>query len=467
MRSLKTAIFLSLILSVGCDGNPTPTDAGGDTDAGGMGTDAGMMMTDSAMPPTGDGNDSFADADPIEVNADPTMARIAMPGDRDYYTFEGTAGTWMILSTEANPDDDDTMIDTVITLYDGSMNQIAENDDSVPRASTDSEIITRLPADGTYYVLVQEFSQWSDGTPEGENTANFDYALSVAELNLSAAAVNVDGETGDDLASAGTIGYNAGSAADFGLIVGDFRDDSDVDVYSFTVSATRVSARFLMMPSGTDGYGSTTAVGRMWITNADGSQIIARLAVTESDTANITSMWPPLPAGDYHLFVENGGAPGPNGFYVLKTWLFNEDNPPEDLATDDANDLPAGAQALTLEADMADATIRRGYVLALLATDDTDHFSFEVTGTEQVSVYCGSATAGSGVMGLTAAVLDSTGAMELRRANETATAAIAIEDLAVSAPGTYLVRLTKTGQSPEVTGAWVRCAVVLAPPAAP
>ena len=68
---------------------------------------------------------------------------------------------------------------------------------------------------------------------------------------------------------------------------------------------------------------------------------------------------------------------------------------------------------------------------------------------------------------MSAAVLDSTGAMELRRANETATAGIAIEDLAVSGPGTYLLRIAKTGQSPEVTGAWVRCAIALAPPAAP
>lgn len=466
MKSVKTAILLSLVLGLGCDGDPPPTDAGGGADAD-VGTDAGMTMTDSSTPPVGDGNDSFADADPIEINAEATMARIGAPNDRDYYSFTGTAGTWMIVSTEANPDDDDTMLDTVITLYDSSMTMIAENDDSVPRVSTDSELITRLPADGTYYVLVQEFSQWSGGTPEGENTAAFDYALSVAELNLDAAAVNVDAEGGDDLASATALGYNAGSAADFGIVVGDFEDDSDVDVYSFTVSATRVSSRFLMMPSGADGYGSTTAVGRMWITNADGTQIIARLAVTESDTANVTSIWPPLPAGDYHLFVEASGAPGANGFYVLKTWLFNEDNPAEDPSTDDANDLPAGAQALTLEADMGDPTLRRGYVLALLSDADVDHFSFEVMGTEQVNVYCGSATAGSGVMGLSAAVLDATGAMELRRANETATAAVAIEDLAVSAPGTYLVRLQKTGQSPEVTGAWVRCAVVLAPPTAP
>ncbi len=460
MRSPKTAIFLVMVLGLGCDGTPAPTDAGpSGVDSGPGGTDAG---TDSAVPPAGDGNDSFADADPITVGPDGMMARIGTPGDRDYYSFEGTADAWMILSTEANPDDDDTMIDTVITLYDASMTMIAENDDAVPRASTDSELIVRLPSAGTYYVLVQEFSQWNGDTPEGQ--MDFNYTLSVAALNLDAPAVSDDAEGGDDLASATALGYSAGMAADFGIVVGDFRDDSDVDVYSFTVPATRVSSRFLMMPSGAEGYGSTTAVGRMWITNEDGTQIIARLTVSESDTADVTSIWPPLPAGSYRLFVENGGAPGANGFYVLKTWLFAEDNPAEDAAMDAANDVASGAQALVLEPDEAEPTIRRGYILALLSPGDTDHFSFEVMGTEQVSAFCGSATAGSGVMGLNAAVLDSTGAMELRRANETATAAVAIEDLAVSAPGTYLLRVTATGQSPEVTGAWVRCAVVLAPP---
>ncbi|MCB9594840.1 MAG: PPC domain-containing protein [Sandaracinaceae bacterium] len=459
-----------MVLAIGCDGTPAPTDGGGGDTDGGVGTDSGMMMmTDSAVPPTGDGNDTFADADPIEVGAaDPTMARIGTPGDLDYYSFEGTAGTWIIVSTEANPDDDPMMVDTVVTLYDSSMTMIAENDDSVPRFNTDSELITRLPSDGTYYVLVQEFSSWRAGeTPEGQ--ADFNYSLSVAELNLTAAAVTVDGEGGDDVASAqaARLPANTAGTADFGIIIGDFEDATDVDVYSFTIAPGRASARALMMPSGAAGYGSTTAIGRMWITNADGSETIARLAVMESDTLNLTSIWPPLPAGDYNLFVEASGAPGSNGFYVLKGFRFAEDNPPEDTATETANDDPATPQALTVEADPDDATIRRGYILAQLGDGDTDHFSFNAMATEEINVYCGSATAGSGVMGLSAAVLDSTGAMTLRMQNETATATIGIENLAVPAMGTYLVRLTKTGQSPEVTGTWVRCAVVLAPPAAP
>ena len=63
--------------------------------------------------------------------------------------------------------DDPEMIDTVITLYDGSMNQIAENDDAIPRFNTDSELVIHVPAAGTYYVEVQEFSDWAGEDPEG------------------------------------------------------------------------------------------------------------------------------------------------------------------------------------------------------------------------------------------------------------------------------------------------------------
>jgi len=34
-----------------------------------------------------------------------------------------------------------------------------------------------------------------------------------------------------------------------------------------------------------------------------------------------------------------------------------------------------------------------------------------------------------------------------------------VEDAALTAAGTYYVRLSKAGQDPEVTGDWVRCGI--------
>ena len=455
MKFYKYVLPCALLLTMGCDPDPTPVDAG-DTDAGMMMVDAGGDV-DSAVP-MGDGNDSFAEADALTVGGDAVMARLGEPGDRDFYTFDGTAGQWMILSTEANPDGDPDMADTVITLYDSSMTMIAENDDSQPRFDTDSEIITRLPADGTYYVMVQEWSQWQNEMPfEGGST--YTYSLSVAALNLDAAAVTLDAEGGDDLASAQALGY-AEDTSDFGILVGDFRDDSDVDVFSFSVPAGKESVRFMMMPSGADQYGSTTALNRMWITNADGSETISRINIAESDdpmVPRMTNMTPNLPAGDYNLFVENGGAPGANGFYVLKAWRFSTDNDPE--ATPDVNDDPTMAQALMFADDEG---TDRGYIITRIGDGDTDHFSFDVTGTDRVSVFCGSATAGSGVQGLTAAIMDSTGATVIRMATETPPAAVSIDEYDTGA-GSFLLRLTKTGQDSEVTGNWARCQVAVGP----
>jgi hypothetical protein len=111
--------------------------------------------------------------------------RVISPArDEDYYSFEGTAGDWIQIVTIANPEDDPALIDTVITLFDASMTQIAENDDSVPRINTDSEIITRLPATGTYYIQVQEFSTWMMETPEGGST--FTYQINVGRRRVGA-----------------------------------------------------------------------------------------------------------------------------------------------------------------------------------------------------------------------------------------------------------------------------------------
>ena len=457
-----TGLLLVGALALGCDGE-RPDPDGGPTEDGGPG--------DSGQPPDtgpgGDGNDTFAEADPIEVGTPAEDRSIATPGDLDYYSFAGTAGQWIVITTTATPETN--MLDTVLTLYDASMTKIAENDDAQPRGTgataTNSEIITRLPADGTYYVLVQEFSSWDpDETPEG--MSSFRYTLSVAPLNVTADVVNEDAEGGDDAASAQALTFNNTTDGDFNVTVGTFEDATDVDVYSFNIAADRRSIRFVLMPVGSDGYGSTTTPARMWVTNADGSEIIARidpaaLAMPQAP-ADVN---PPLPAGDYLFWVDAGPA-GANDFYVIKTYRSPTDNDPETMETE--NDVAATAEAITLEAVTGTPEVRRRFVLSMLPDGDTDHYSVALNDGEALSVYCGSRTGGSGVVDLTAAVLDATGATELATATETATEPIALED-AVTASGatTYLVRLTKASQDAEVTGDWARCQIRAAPPASP
>lgn len=461
MRHQLTTLALgAALIAGGCgdDDGDTTTDDMGTTPDMFVGTDA--FTPDEGVPDlgpgSGDGNDSFADADPVELGTAVEGAAIDPAGDQDFYSFTGEAGQWVIISTEANPDDDPDMVDTVLTLYDESMTQIAENDDSVPRFNTDSEIITRLPTAGTYYVLVQEFSDWADETPEGMES--FTYDLLVAELDPDAIGVTVDAEGGDDVASSQNIGLSTSASGDFGLMVGDLRDGSDVDVYSFSVTASKPNAQFTILPAGTEGNGSTTLPDAVWVTDMAGAVIIGRI-----DPSELDELSPGLPEGQYKLWIANAGTPGANDFYVLKVFRLTSDNPPE--AEEVTNGVAATAEALTLADDDGDG-ISTGFILAELPAADVDYFSFPVEAGDVVSAFCGSRTAGSGVVGLTATITDATGVTEYGTDSETATTAIAIEEADVGGgAGTFLLRLEKDSQDSEVEGDWVRCGVAVGPPA--
>ena len=81
----------------------------------------------------------------------------------------------------------------------------------------------------------------------------------------------------------------------------------------------------------------------------------------------------------------------------------------------------------------------------------------------QASVFCASASAGSGVEGLTVTLLnaDGTDLSTPVSGTETPTMAAQIDEAALPGAGTYLIRLTKSGQSATVTGDWVRCGVAI------
>ncbi len=468
-RTLAVLMAAVLVGGTGCGGSSSPADAGmgtdamtpadaGGADAGGAdagAADAGSMDgATSEAGPTADGNDSFATATPIMIDdSSPTSGAIDPAGDLDYYSFTGAAGQWIGIFTQANPMDDPTKVDTVLTLYDASMTQIAENDDAIPRVSTDSEIITRLPADGTYYVLAQEWSTW-DGTGAAKGDPSFTYDIRILSLDGSGPVVTVDPETGDDVASAAAVTFSMNTQ----IVLGTLRDTSDVDVYTITVPAG--STQILdaaLLPEGPMGDGSTTHVGHAWITDMAGSTIIARI----DPTAGPFQLVPSLDPGTYQLFVDDpGGAAGANDFYVLKLALAAE-NPVEMMEV--ANDTLSTAEPLMLNDVTGMTGVQQGPILSHLGMGDTDHFSFTVADNMDVSLACGSAREGSGVHGLTVDLLDSTGTSLVSR-TETLTDDLFVNNQHITTGGTYYLRLTEASQDATVTGDWVRCGVYVTPP---
>ncbi|MBX7191335.1 MAG: PPC domain-containing protein [Sandaracinaceae bacterium] len=458
MKVLRPLLVLGLTLPVVACGPSNPTaDSGPQNDAGPAGDDAGR--TDAAMrPDAGPTNDSFEGARAVTTDGTAVTDAIEAPNDVDYWRFEGTAGDWIAINTTANPDDDPEMVDTVITLFDSTRTQIAENDDGLPRASTDSEIVIRLPSTGTYYIEVQEFSTWMPADPPApEGRGSFTYELAVGTLT-NTGAVNIDQEPGDDAATARALTFG-GTSGGLAFAMGSFNDATDVDVYSFSVATMQQILSIDIMPAGADGYGSTRAAGRIWVTDMAGTEILARVeprGMLQNDLS------PTLVPGDYLLWVDaGGGTAGTNDHYVLKALLGTE-NPLENETVANSNDMTATATALTMEDDGMGTS--RGFIIATLGAGDVDVFSFAVPAGRHINAYCGSQSVGSGVRGLQGVLLDSSSA-SVGMGTETATDGVAITDITPAAAGTYYLRLTPGTHDPEVTSSFVRCGVALTTPA--
>ncbi len=428
-----------------------PADAGADLGHPDLGHDAGPPDAGAL-----DTNNSFADAVTLTLGAATgAMDTIGAIDDKDYFKFEATADQWITLSTTANPDDVSGMVDTVITLYDASMVQVAENDDALPRASTDSEIIYHVITAGTYYVEVQDFSDWVNMSPEA-HPADV-YEVNVGELNIAATGITQDPELGNDAASAAPLEFFTSGG---GLLVGMFENVADVDVYTVTTTETQIfQATF--MPAGDTGYGSTTPAGAAWVTNMAGTEILARL----SDLSVLNELSPSLAAGSYLLWINRpAGTVGANDFYVTKV-LRGTENPAE--LEEATNGVLATPEFIPLTAPAGTTDIRSGFVLAQLPAGDTDYYSIDVLAGEQVSGACGAETSGSGLRGLSLALLDSTGASLATATETTADSGAVIRATTVTAPGTYIFRLTAASQDATVTGSWARCGFRAIVPAAP
>jgi hypothetical protein len=202
-------------------------DDGGGDDGGGGGREAGDTI-DEATPTTREADGS------ISVDE-----RIGEPGDRDFFAIDVTQGEilWVFslayyLTEVATPD-------TVVRLYDPSGNLVAENDDMPFRlAETDSAVYFQATEDGTWYVEVLEWSDWSPLSEGPLGGSEFEYTLAVFPTT------ELDPEP-DNNTVEGVLAYLEGEEAyvyvgdPLGtgqpLMQADMDDASDVDLYVLDV----------------------------------------------------------------------------------------------------------------------------------------------------------------------------------------------------------------------------------------
>jgi hypothetical protein len=432
--------------------------------------------------PAGDDNDNFDQAIPVEFDAQsPSLASLETTGDTDYFSFEGSKGqvVMIILQAQETPYDKNT-IDTVLTLYDANLTQIALNDDPFPRDTNDSTLLTILPEDGTYYATVEECWTWAGKKGLGavcgdpKDKAVVDYAVYLLNIDSAEASNTLDAETGNTAADATPVGYtkneNTGNYY-LTLIYGLFASSEDMDVFSFTLpelpvqAPARIVGYFSIYPAGIEGNGSTTSVGNAYITTAaDPATKIAYINGVDGGSLDV-----PLPTGeDYLLFLQHpGGLFGNNDFYVINH-RGGPSNPVVDTEADPSNNDAAGAGYLA-PSPKADGSV--GYfvdgnlsaaVAPALFDEDWVKFDVPTDDSDVISVACGAENSGSGLRGLKVQLYRANGTDKIvgGAAVETAKEGLFVKQATVPKGDDLMyMHITADSQAADVTSDFYRCGV--------
>jgi len=369
------------------------------------------------------------------------------------------------------------MIDTVISVYtaDGST-LLATADDSVPRVSTDSELIYHSPEAQTVCVKIEDFSTWAGETPAGDPT--FTYEFGVFLPDMDADVNNLDTEPNDDIANAQdeTFAVSTTSESTFSWVYGTLESNTDVDVFKYTMPANNVASAISFVPAGpggaTHGNGSTTGLGLVEFSDGAGN-VLARLDVAKGSS----SMNPPIaPGTEVFLWVNRpaGGMLGSNDFYSFVHQNYDGDNDAETETASGGNDVLADADTITQNVSTYDPNVDIGYVLGFIqGAGDVDYFAFNAEAGDAIGIVCGSIRDGSGLIDPVFAIHDTTDTV-LQSETETDAADVwwsnstygdpSDTPVTVATTGLHYLVVTAGGQDTEVSGNYYRCNVNVTTP---
>jgi hypothetical protein len=222
-----TRVFLGLVTFgafglVACNGEGATNPAGDDPVPTVGGDDDDDSDDDTASAGTDD-NDSIATAESTDhaslvpdTLVELTNGRMALnpAGDRDFYEVKVDAGEMYMFYTDATHyNGGDTIVDTVLRVWDEDENPLAENDDMPYRWwETDSAVWLEAPYSGSIYVEVLEWSDWAGGYEDdngdwvpvpAKGGADFKYQLYGARRSVTEAEPNDTQAEADALASNG------------------------------------------------------------------------------------------------------------------------------------------------------------------------------------------------------------------------------------------------------------------------
>lgn len=487
---MKLKIFSSLVAlglvvnAVGCGDDSVDGNGGGgagDND-GGTGGTGGTLVLDGGggTAPMGDGNDSIETAEVLEENANGLQIGEGLldpvATDVDYYQFLAAAGTPVAIEIEAvGTSDGEGVIDTFITVYDANGEQLARNDDP-PVGSTDSFLQFFVPADGNYYVAVEEWCTSATADPEFCNDAYFDsieqytYTVSIYHPLPSANSfVEEFAEPNETVATATLMEYEPvdGSPGDYyvSIAYGDWETADDNDGTVFTVPAdlavgatTRPQAWFHLVAPGVDNNGGSKNPGVIEVSDAETGDVLARFDYSAETTTlgeREELQVPVAVSGQYLLSMPEGpDSDGALPYYFVWHGLF-DGNPVE--TQEPTNDLIATPELLTESVD--DDDVAEFFIegdVTNIPSADVDHFRVPVGDVPNLYIACGGKTSGSGAT-LEVTVFSADGLTELGTQIEDEE--LFIEDLDVSGEESVIVQVQNNAQVAGMTGAWYRCGI--------
>lgn len=483
--------------AAGCGGDNEGDGGGGEGGAGSTTTSSATTGPVAGSTSTGsgevdDGNDSLEEAEAIEPGSNGILGTLEpLEEDADYYSFTGAKGQPVYILSDAKPSDDErdpTYPDTVITLLDAEGNQLAQNDDPALGFTNDSELLTVLPADGDYFIVVQDcnaaFPQFAfpNGCFDPSEVVSFDYA--VALLPLDPAESDTDSLIGDtepnnDAEQAVQLHYelNDDESGHFTTFAfGNFEGATDVDVYSFTPPETpavdnAILAQLLAdQPTGIEGNGSTVNVSEIAVFAS--TDLTNAYAKVDPSTGGDIAL--PVEAGqEYFVFVKRpAGEVGKNDFYIL---LHNRKNSDPLEAEDETNGVietpeaglvsfpnGGGGVSYAIEGQIADGETADVDIYAVPLDDVEADWTF--------SVICEAQRNGSGVRELSAEVLNGDGApidTATYSATETEDENLYVERAAIpegAAENRLLVKVSAGTPAADVTSRGYNCLFAYLPP---
>jgi hypothetical protein len=420
--------------------------------------------------PTGDGNDSFAEAAAISGATGFVDGELETLDDADYFRVEGTGGGAAYIFTDAKPDDDPfnpAYLDLVVTVFDASEQQIAQNDDPLLRFTQDSALPFVLPADGVAFIRVEDYcaSDLADASCDAERDAaitEHGYSIGLLEIDFADAGY-VDQSEPDSAGAPAMVTYAPTSTAGayfMTLLFGAWETADDVDWFGvdlpddLDVGTGIPMLELYATPGGADADGSAAEVGELTVWDATGATVLAQIDA-ETDAALRV---PVDLAGDYLVTIGRGsGAMGPAAYYFVNHRGSASSNEPEV----EPNDVYSEATALALLPE-DNAYFCRG-TLAPGGADTLDHYAFTAAQGDVVSVSCSSRTIGSGLRGFSAVLLDGATGQEIANSasnEETAGNPLRLE-ADVGTATNVVLQLTATSRDATVTGSYYQCGIHL------